>query len=93
MPWINFKLWYIFYIYITVDIIFLYYTIFFFIFIFVEIILVQFCIILVTNGFIKKHKSPYLVIILYFVIDTMNIYAWKKIDKILTHFGDALFRK
>ena len=27
--------------------------------------------------------------IYYYVIDTMYIYSWKKIDKILTHFGDA----
>jgi len=30
-----------------------------------------------------------MVTIFYYVIDTMCIYSWKKIDKILTHFGDA----
>jgi len=30
-----------------------------------------------------------LVTIFYYVIDTVYIYSWKKIDKILTHFGDA----
>ena len=29
----------------------------------------------------------------YYVIDTVYIYSWKKIDKILTYFGDALFKK
>ena len=28
----------------------------------------------------------------YYVIDTMYIYSWKKIDKILTHFGDATYQ-
>ena len=26
----------------------------------------------------------------YYVIVTVYIYSWKKIDNILTHFGDAL---
>ena len=29
----------------------------------------------------------------YYVIDTVYIYLWKKNDKILTHFGDALRKK
>ena len=28
----------------------------------------------------------------YYVIDTVYIYSWKKADKILTHFGDVLFK-
>ena len=28
-----------------------------------------------------------------YVIDTMYTYSWKKIVKILTHFGDALCKK
>ena len=56
--------------------------------------LIQFCIILVSNGmFYEKHKSSYLVTIFYYVIDTVYIYSWKKIDKILTHFGDALCKE
>ena len=31
--------------------------------------------------------------IFYYVIDPMYIYSWKKIDKILTHLGDALHKK
>ena len=58
---------------------------------FVVVCFVQFCIILVRNGmFYEKHKSSYLDTILYYVIDTVYIYSWKTIDKILTHFGDAL---
>ena len=54
-------------------------------------VLVQFCIILVRNGmFYEKHKSSYLVINFHYVIDTVYIYSWKIVDKILTHFGDAL---
>ena len=30
---------------------------------------------------------------LRYVIDTMYIYSWKKIDKILTHFDDATLKK
>jgi len=30
-----------------------------------------------------------LVTIFYYVIDIVYMYSWKKIDKILTHFGDA----
>ena len=28
-----------------------------------------------------------------YVIDTVYIYSWKTIDKILTHFGDATYQK
>ena len=53
--------------------------------------LVQFCIIIVRNGmFYEKQKSSSLVTNFNFVIDTMYIYSWKKIDKILTQFDDAL---
>ena len=37
-----------------------------------------------------KKKSSNLVTISNYVIDAVYIYSWKKIDKILTHFGDAL---
>ena len=58
------------------------------------IFLVQFCVILVRNGkFYEKHKPSYLVATFYYVIDTVYIYSWKEIDKILTHFGDALICK
>ena len=40
--------------------------------------------------FYEKHKSSYLVINFHYVIDTVYIYSWKIVDKILTHFGDAL---
>ena len=43
--------------------------------------------------FYEKHKSSYLVTIFYYVMDTVYIYSWKTIDKILTHFGDALCKK
>ena len=39
--------------------------------------------------FSKNKRSSDLVIIIYYVIDAMYIYSWKKIDKILTHFGDT----
>ena len=69
----------------------MFFKVFFVIFIFVVVCLVQLCIILIRNGmFYEKHKSPYLVTVFYYVIDTVYIYSWKKIDKILTHFGDAL---
>ena len=35
--------------------------------------------------FYEKHKSSYFVTIFYYVIDTVYIYSWEKIDKILTH--------
>ena len=38
-------------------------------------------------------KSSNLVTIFYNVIDTIYIYLWKQIDKILTHFGDATYQK
>ena len=38
-------------------------------------------------------KSSNLVIFLYYVIDTVYIYSWEKIDKTLTHFGDATYQK
>ena len=86
-----------FFIYIIIDRIFCTYflsfsVIFFF---FVEIVLVQFCIILVRNDmFYRKHKSSNLVIVFYYVIGYVYIYSWrKKFDKILTHFGDALCKK
>jgi len=48
------------------------------IFIFV-VFLVQFCVILVRNGmFYVKTKSSNLVIVFYYVIDTMYIYSWKE---------------
>ena len=37
----------------------------------------------------KTFRSSNLVTIFYYVIDAMYMYAWKKIDKILTHFADA----
>ena len=86
----------LFYIYITIDNIFLYtFLKFLVIFIFVVIILVQFCVILVRNGmfYLEKNKSLNLVIVFYYVIDTVYIYSWKRIDKILTHFGDATYQK
>ena len=50
---------------------------------FLVIFLVQFCIILVRNGmFYIKTKSSNLVTIFYYVIDTVYIYSWKKIEKI-----------
>ena len=61
------------------------------IFIFVVIFLVQFHVILVRNGmFYFKNKSSNLVTLIYYVIVVVYIYSWKKIDKILTRFGDAL---
>ena len=41
----------------------------------------------------KKTKPSNLVTIFYYVMDTVYIYLWKRIDKILTHFGDALCKK
>ena len=81
--------------YITIEIIFLIFLTSFFIFIFVVMFFfVQLCIILVRNGmFYEQHKSLYLVAIFYYVIDTVYIYSRKNIDKILTHFGDTLFKK
>ena len=38
----------------------------------------------------EKHKSSYLVIIFDYIIVTVYIYSWKKIDTIMTYFGDAL---
>ena len=74
------------YIYITIDNIFFNYFVIFF----VVIVVVQFCIILVKNGmFYRNHKSSYLVTHFYYVIDNMSLYLWKRIDKILTQFGDA----
>jgi hypothetical protein len=66
-----------FYIYITIDDIFVYFFEIFghlhFILVFV---LVQFCIILVRNGiFSRNKKSSNLVINFYHVIDTMYIYS------------------
>ena len=43
--------------------------------------------------FYEKHKSSYLVAIFYYVLYTVYIYSWKTIDKMLTHFGDALCKK
>ena len=40
--------------------------------------------------FYEKHNSSYLDTNLYYVIETLYIYSWKKIDKNLTHLGDAL---
>ena len=49
---------------------------------------------LVRNGmFYEKHKLSYLVTNFYYVLDTVYIYSWKKIDKILTHFGDTSCKK
>ena len=80
---------------LTIDMIFLYiFWIFLSSWIFVVIFLVQFCIILVRIGmFYEKHKSSYLVAIFYYVLYTVYIYSWKTIDKMLTHFGDALCKK
>ena len=76
----SFKLWYFFYIYITIDgIFFIFFDFFLSSSFFVVIVLVQSCIILVRNGvFYEKHKSSYLVTIFYSVIDTVYIYSWKK---------------
>ena len=53
--------------------------------IFVGIVLAQLCVILVRNGlFYKKTKWSNLVTISYYVIDTVYIYSWKKINKLLT---------
>ena len=41
----------------------------------------------------KKNKSSNLVTVFYYVIGTIYIYSWKKIDKSLTHFGDPLCKK
>ena len=41
----------------------------------------------------KKKKIINLVTSFYYVIGTVYIYSWKKIDKRLTHFGDALCKK
>ena len=73
-----------FYIYITIDNIFLYIFLkILVILIFVVIILVQFYVILVRNGmFYSKNRSSNLITIFYCVIDTMYIYSWKKIIKI-----------
>ena len=50
----------------------------------------QFCVILARNGmFYLKKISFNLVIYFYNVIDIVYIYSWKKMDNILTHFGDA----
>ena len=43
--------------------------------------------------FYEKHKSSYYVINFHYVIDIVYIYSWKNIDKILTHFSDALCKK
>ena len=34
-----------------------------------------------------------MVTIVYYVVDTVYIYSWKNIDKIMTQFGDALCKK
>ena len=57
----------------------------------VIIFLVQFYVILVRNGVLYwKNKSSNLFTIFYYVIVTVYIYSWIKIDTILTLFGDAL---
>ena len=43
--------------------------------------------------FYEKKKSSNLVTIFNYVIGTVYIYSWKKIDKILTHFGGATYQK
>ena len=43
--------------------------------------------------FMKKHKPSYLVIIFYYVIDTVYICSLKQIYKNLNHLGDALCKK
>ena len=90
MNFLNFE--FFFYIFITIDSInFIFFIIFFVIFIFLVIFLVHLCIILVRNGmFYEKHKSSYKMTIYYYVIDILYIYSWKKIDKKLIDFGDAL---
>ena len=41
-----------------------------------------------------KNTNHYIwLLVFYYVIDTVYIYSWKKIDKILTHLGDALCKK
>ncbi len=53
--------------------------------------LVRFCVDLVKNGmFYEKNKSSNLITIFYYEIDSDFIYSWKKIDKILIHFGGPL---
>ena len=41
----------------------------------------------------KKNKSSNLVTTFDYVIGTVYIYSWKKIDKILTYFGGATYQK
>ena len=49
---------------------------------------------LVRNGMYNfKNKSSNLVIVFYYVIGTKYVDSWKKIDKILIHFGDATYQK
>ena len=66
-----------FYMYITIDSIFLYFFEFFcHLHFFVVLVLVQFYIIVVRNVmFYERHKSSYLVTIFYYVIDTVYIYS------------------
>ena len=88
------NLWYFFYIYITIDNIF---CICFWNFssssFFVVIILIQFYVILVRNGMfllrIKILEFGYH----FLLCNTYCVYLlMKKIDKILTHFGDATYQ-
>ena len=35
------------------------------------------------------YENTNMVTVLYYAIGTVYVYSWKKIDKNLTHFGDA----
>ena len=61
----------------TIDnIFFIFFEILSHVFFFVVVVLVQFCVILVRNGmFYKRTKSPNLVIVFHYVIDTVYIYS------------------
>jgi len=77
-------------IYITIDNIFLYSLNFLVIFIFCSN---YFSLgMLETACFIEKKDPQIWLPFFHYVIDTMYIYSWKNIDKIVTHFGDASYQ-
>jgi hypothetical protein len=45
-----------------------------------------------TACFIEKKDPQIWLPFFHYVIDTMYIYSWKNIDKIVTHFGDASYQ-
>ena len=82
------------YIYIAIHNIFYISLKFLVIFIFVVIVLVRFCFNLIRiNMYYSKKKQNHQTWLpfFYYVISIMYIYSSKKIDKLLTHFGDALY--